>query len=165
VAEIENAWRGPNVPSFIAYMDSEAVKSIVETALEGSNAFLVDLEISDGNNIGVFADTDEGIKINELKSISREIEAALDREIEDFALTVSSPGLDRPLKLHRQYVNNVGRWVKVKTTMPKTIKGELINVDREAIKIRIPHKKRKEPAVEESIDFAEIIETKIQVRF
>jgi ribosome maturation factor RimP len=146
-------------------MDRNQVKSIVEDALDGKNAFLVDLELGEGNNIGVFADTDEGIKVDELKQISRAVEAALDREVEDFALTVSSPGLDRPLKLHRQYKNNIGRWVKVKTTAHKTVKGELIEVNDDIIKIRIPSKKRKEPAKEEVIDFADIVETKIQVRF
>lgn len=158
-------WRGLYVPSFIAHMDRDKVKSIVENALDEHNAFLVDLEVNEGNNLDVFADTDEGIKIDELKFISRQVEAALDREIEDFALTVSSPGLDRPLKLHRQYVNNIGRWVKVKTSSPKTIKGELIEVSKDTIKVRVPSKKRKEPATEESIDFADIVETKIQVRF
>ena len=157
--------RGLDVPSFIAHMDRDKVKSIVENALEDHNAFLVDLEVSEGNNIGVFADTDEGIKIDELKFISRKVEAALDREIEDFALTVSSPGLDRPLHLHRQYKNNIGRWVKVKTNLPSTIKGELMEVSEDTIKVRIPSKKRKEPAKEEIIDFADIVETKIQVRF
>lgn len=156
---------GTKVPSFIAHMDREKVKTIVATAMVEHDAFLVDLEVNEGNAINVFADTDEGIKIHELKMISREVEGALDREIEDFALTVSSPGLDRPLRLKRQYTNNVGRWVKVKTSEPRTVKGELIEVDEEAIKVRVPSKKRKEPAIEELIEFADIVETKIQVRF
>ncbi len=77
-------------------MERSRIEAVISSVLAEKEAFLVDLEI------------------NELKMINRAIEGALDREQEDFALTVSSPGLDRPLKLHRQYANNVGRWVKVK---------------------------------------------------
>lgn len=145
-------------------MEREKIDHAVSEALVENEAFLVDLELSEGNTIALFVDADGGIKINQLKMISRQIEAALDRETEDFALTVSSPGLDRPLRVHRQYVNNIGRWLKIKTANG-TIKGQLKEVTEDNITVVQPAKKKKETDLIETVSFDEIVETKIQVRF
>lgn len=145
-------------------MEREKIDHAVSEALVENEAFLVDLELSEGNTIALFVDADGGIKINQLKMISRQIEAALDRETEDFALTVSSPGLDRPLRVHRQYVNNIGRWLKIKTANG-TIKGQLKEVTEDNIIVVQPAKKKKETDLIETVSFDEIVETKIQVRF
>ncbi len=146
-------------------MERSRIEAVISSVLAEKEAFLVDLEINEGNVINAFVDTDAGIKINELKMINRAIEGALDREQEDFALTVSSPGLDRPLKLHRQYANNVGRWVKVKANEAGTVKGQLKQVQDETITVEVPAKKKKESATMVEIPFTDIVETKIQVRF
>lgn len=146
-------------------METERLNRAIATTLEANNAYLVDLELKDGNNIAVFVDADGGIKISQLKQINRELEGLLDREQEDFALTVSSPGLDRPLKVHRQYVNNVGRWLKVKDTSGNKVIGKLIAVDDQKITLEIPAKKKKEQPAVHNIAFVDIDETKIEVRF
>ncbi len=146
-------------------MERSRIEAVISSVLAEKEAFLVDLEINEGNVINAFVDTDAGIKINELKMINRAIEGALDREQEDFALTVSSPGLDRPLKLHRQYTNNIGRWVKVKANEAGTVKGQLKQVQEETIMVEVPAKKKKESATMVEIPFTDIVETKIQVRF
>lgn len=146
-------------------MESERLNKAIQTTLEANDAYLVDLEMKDGNNIAVFVDADGGIKISQLKQINRELEGLLDREQEDFALTVSSPGLDRPLKVHRQYVNNVGRWLQVKSTTGNKVTGKLIAVDDQKITLEIPAKKKKEQPAVQDIAFVDIDETKIEVRF
>ena len=146
-------------------MVSERLNKAIQTTLEANDAYLVDLEMKDGNNIAVFVDADGGIKISQLKQINRELEGLLDREQEDFALTVSSPGLDRPLKVHRQYVNNVGRWLQVKSTTGNKVTGKLIAVDDQQITLEIPAKKKKEQPAVQDIAFVDIDETKIEVRF
>ena len=127
---------------------------------------MVDLDIKEGNVISVFADTDKGITVQELKMLSREIESALDRDVEDFALTVSSPGLERPFKIKRQYIKNVGRWIKVKTSQNETIIGKLESATDDEIIINIPpDRKKKESAKKVTLAFEEIVETKIEIRF
>ena len=46
-----------------------------------------------------------------------------------FHLEVSSPGLDEPLKLHRQYLKNIGRKVEVLLKDGRKIEGKLLEVN------------------------------------
>jgi ribosome maturation factor RimP len=79
--------------------------------------FPVDIKISPANDIKVFLDADDGITIEKCTAVNK----ALYKYIEDtglfadgnFSLEVSSPGVDEPLKLHRQYIKNTGRKVEV----------------------------------------------------
>lgn len=146
-------------------MDQNRLHSAIDEALENNNAFLVDLELSEGNKIDVYVDADSGITVQQLKMINRQVEAALDREIEDFDLTVSSPGLDRPFKVQRQYNKNIGRWVKVKLHQGATLVGELIAVTAEGFTLSIPGNKKHEPSKERTLAFEDVEETKIEIRF
>ena len=91
--------------------------------------FLVEVKIRPGNNIKVFVDADRGISIDKLAQYNRR----LYRQIEesglfpnnDFSLEISSPGLDEPLKLRRQYLKNIGRYVEV--ILKSGINGRKIN--------------------------------------
>ena len=75
--------------------------------------FLVDIWIKPTNNIKVFIDADEGIILSLLIEYNRKLYKKLEESglfpDGDFSLEVSSPGLDEPLKLFRQYKKNVGR--------------------------------------------------------
>ena len=85
--------------------------------LTGSLAGSTMAKIRPTNNIKVFLDADLGISIDKCVSYNR----ALYKEIVesgifpdgDFSLEVSSPGLEEPLKLRRQYQKNIGRNVEV----------------------------------------------------
>ncbi len=158
-------WRGPKVPSFISHMDHKLLHAAIDEALENNEAFLVDLEIKEGNKILLFVDADNGITVQQLKMINRQVEAAFDRDIEDFDLTVSSPGLDRPFKVKRQYTNNVGRWVKVKLNDGEIVIGQLIDVNENEMTLSVPPVKKKEESTERLIAFANVEETKIEIRF
>ena len=79
--------------------------------------FLVEIRIKPTNNIKVFLDSDNGISIDKLIQYNRKLYKDLEENSffpgGDFSLEVSSPGLDEPLKLRRQYVKNIGRYVEV----------------------------------------------------
>ncbi len=156
---------GTESPLFYYLMDQNKLHTAIEDALANNQAYFVDLVLSEGNKITLYADADEGIKVHQLKMINRQVEAALDREVEDFDLTVSSPGLERPLKVMRQYVNNVGRWVNVKLSQGEKVVGQLVTVTDETITISIPAEKKKDTATERTLTFDEITETKIEIRF
>ncbi len=66
---------------------------------------------------------------------SRVIEFGLDREIEDFALQVSSPGLTEPLRVHQQYRKQIGQSLKILTVDEQKITGELLSADENGIEV------------------------------
>ncbi|MET0394197.1 MAG: ribosome maturation factor, partial [Chitinophagaceae bacterium] len=103
-------------------MNSEGQIQALEQQINGliqadPDVFLVEVRIKPTNNVKVFLDADNGMSIDRLIQYNRR----LYKEIEesgffpggDFSLEVSSPGLDEPLKLHRQYRKNEGRYVEV----------------------------------------------------
>ena len=106
-------------------INKEHIQSLAEAHLEGTPGFLVDVVVSDGSNIRVIVDHDENTSIQFCMGLSRHIESSLDRELQDFSLEVLSPGLDQPLKLHRQYVKNVGREVAVMPIEGAKVEGLL----------------------------------------
>lgn len=89
--------------------------------------FLIDLSISDANKITILIDGDNGVVLQDCIDVSRSIDNNLDREEQDFSLEVASVGVGSVLKLHRQYLKNIGRTLIVKTAK-ETIEAELIEV-------------------------------------
>jgi ribosome maturation factor RimP len=79
--------------------------------------FLVELKLQPGNNIKVFVDGDNGVAIDKLvhynRSLYKRIEESGMFPGGNFSIEVSSPGLDEPLKMYRQYLKNIGRDVEV----------------------------------------------------
>jgi ribosome maturation factor RimP len=102
----------------------EKIQILVEEVMS-SDMFIVDITVGTGNSILVSVDSDAGISVGECVQISRHIESSLDREVEDFSLEVSSPGLSLPLKVFRQYLKNIGREVEVVTKSGEKQKGIL----------------------------------------
>jgi ribosome maturation factor RimP len=108
----------------------EKVQFLVEEVLS-NDMFIVDITVGIANQILVSVDSDAGISIGECVQISRHVESSLDREVEDFSLEVSSPGLSMPLKVTRQYLKNIGREVEVVTKSGEKQKGILKSADSE----------------------------------
>jgi len=97
----------------------------------------VDLKISGANKISVLVDAIGGLPITDCMKVSRGIEQNLDRESEDFALDVSSPGLDKPLKVFRQYEKNINRSVKVLTSEEGVFDAKILGVKDPDIEFEI----------------------------
>jgi len=106
----------------------EKVQFLVEEVLS-DDKFIVDITVGAANQILVLVDSDAGISVGECVQISRHVEGSLDREVEDFSLEVSSPGLSTPLKVLRQYLKNIGREVEVVTNSGEKQKGILKSAD------------------------------------
>jgi ribosome maturation factor RimP len=116
----------------------KTIEEFVNSQLEGSeDVFLVEVKVIPGNNIKVFLDADKGITIEKCIKVNR----ALYSQIEesdlfpngDFSLEVSSPGVDEPLKLIRQYKKNIGRTVEVMLIDGTKKEGKLIEVNDEEL--------------------------------
>ncbi|TAL42888.1 MAG: ribosome maturation factor [Chitinophagaceae bacterium] len=149
----------------------QAIEQKLGKLLENEQGyFLVELNISPANNIKVFVDADQGASIDHLTKLNR----ALYKQIEeggmfpggDFSLEVSSPGLDEPLKLQRQYLKNVGRYVDILMKSGVKLEGKLINSTENEIMIEEEKGKGKKKEVIQYIVLKdEIKTTKIQIRF
>ncbi|HRN47595.1 MAG TPA: ribosome maturation factor [Niabella sp.] len=119
------------------YMTKETIIQTVaqeaENMLSANPAhFLVEVKIKPTNNIKVYIDGDVGIGIDDLVKYNRTLYKALEEKAlypdGDFSLEVSSAGLDEPLKLHRQYVKNIGRDVKITFKDEHALEGKLVSV-------------------------------------
>ncbi|HBB81351.1 MAG TPA: ribosome assembly cofactor RimP [Cryomorphaceae bacterium] len=145
-------------------MEYAVIEQAAKLAVEENNAFLVELEVKPNNVIIAFIDSDEGLNMDQIKMINRRMEAEFDREIEDFNLTISSPDLNRPLRTLRQYKKNIGRFLKVKFS-DREEEGELLEVTEEYIVLSVPQQKKSAPNQELKIDFSDLTEAKVAIRF
>lgn len=148
------------------------IQELITDKLIEKNCFVVSLDVKPGNNIQLEIDSPTGVAISDCIEFSRQIEHNLDREHEDFELHVSSPGLDKPLRVFQQYEKNVGREVQVTLLNEKKIEGTLEEANEENIKVtyvvveKIEGKKKKlKKQIEEIIPFTNIKETKIIISF
>jgi ribosome maturation factor RimP len=127
----------------------EHLEVLLAPFLEEGNYFLVDIQVKatkTSQKVTILVDKDEGITIQECTSISRRLAKQLE-ELEVFAdpytLEVSSPGLDQPLVLLRQYLKNLGRNLKVALKTGEIITGELIEAKEGEITLQLPEPKKK----------------------
>ena len=63
---------------------TEEIKDIIETILQGTDLFLVDLKVSPDNSIEVYIDSLKGINVDSCVTLSKQLDAKLDRDTEDF---------------------------------------------------------------------------------
>lgn len=106
------------------------------------SVYIVEIHVGTGNNILVEIDKENGyVSIEDCVAISRNIEHNLDREAEDFSLEVSSAGIDKPLRVYKQFVKNTGRQVKVKLAEKGSLEGTLVSADKEGIVVETKEKK------------------------
>jgi ribosome maturation factor RimP len=145
----------------------EKIKALIGTE---PDLFLVEIRIKPINNIKLFIDGDNGISIERLVQYNRrlykEIEAGNMFPEGDFSLELSSPGLDEPLKLLRQYRKNSGRPVEVIKKDGTRIEGKMISVTEAEIQVEEQKGKGKKlEIVIHTISFEDIKATKIQIKF
>ncbi|MBK6828857.1 MAG: ribosome maturation factor [Chitinophagaceae bacterium] len=132
--------------------------------------FLVETRIKPTNNIKVYIDGDQGISIEKLvyynRKLYKEIEESALYPDGNFSLEVSSPGLDEPLKMRRQYLKNVGRFVEVVDLEGGKKEGKLLEVrENELLLEEIRGKGKKMETLQHVVPFEQIKATKIQIKF
>ena len=125
-------------------IDKQQLTQTVEQAIEGTSIFIVDIKINPGNAIVVEIDSPESIDIDTCATITRQIEAAFDRDVEDYELEVGSAGLTAPFKVKGQYLKNIGNEVEVLTSDGRKLQGVLTAVSDNDFTIEVA-KKVKEP--------------------
>ena len=146
----------------------EEIEKIANVKAQELNGCIVDVTISSANDIVVYFDKIGGVQIKECVNISKSINDYFDRDIEDYALTVCSPGLTNPFKIKAQYEINKGREVIVKKSDGKKISGTIVSSDNQltlAIKKKEKGSRNKYVFNDLMIPFNEIKETRLKIKF
>jgi ribosome maturation factor RimP len=151
-------------------IQADLIRSYLEDELTRKGIFLVDVVVRPGNKIAVYIDSMKGVTLDECMTASKFLESKLDRDIEDFELEVSSPGLDRSLKLPVQYMKNTGRMIDIVKVDGNKITGKLGHVYPEGVQVEteivfkdVNSGKRKKEQKMQEIKFDEIKTAKIVI--
>jgi len=131
----------------------QSLREMLEPVLERYDAFLVEIIARGERNtkiIEIFIDTDKGVDAKTIAEINKE----LNRQLAEGAIisgtyrvSVSSPGLDRPLKITRQYRKNLGRELEVHVTVDEKtqkIVGTLIQAEETVFTLQLNDSTKKD---------------------
>lgn len=130
---------------------ADQVLQLVQPIAESMNLHVLEVLYEkkfDGMNLTVIIDKEGGVSINDCEALHRAIDEPLD-ELDPidvaYTLNVSSPGLDRPLKLEWDYKRNLGKKITVKLYKPmdgkKTFNGVLDSYDENSFVLDTGSKK------------------------
>ena len=156
----------------IKMIEKKLLTALTEDFLKDSPNYLIDVMVGADNAITVEIDNDEGVDIDDCVALSRYLESHLDRDTEDFELTVTSAGLTSPLKTQRQYRKYEGQEMEVLSKQGQKMTGLLKSSNEEGFILTVSRKIKPEGAkrkteVTEDIHFAyeEVKYTKYLIRF
>jgi ribosome maturation factor RimP len=148
-----------------------AIEKMVESILvDEPEYFSVSVRIKPTNNIKVFIDGDNGLAIEKCVRFNRKLYKLIEESgmypEGEFSLELSSPGVDEPLKLNRQYVKNIGRNVEVVLTDDSIKEGLLLTVTAADMTIEQTTGKGKKAVIQQIvIPFDNIKTTTVQTKF
>ena len=156
-------------------MATEATLALIENWLDEllsaqPEYFKVNVRLKPINNIKVFLDGDNGISIEKCVQINRKLYKFIEENAfypeGDFSLEVSSPGIDEPLKLYRQYLKNKGRIVEIIFTDGSRKVGKLIDASEKDVLLEETNGKGKKSIIQQVvIPFENIKTTTVQIQF
>jgi ribosome maturation factor RimP len=132
--------------------------------------FCVSFRMKPANDIELFLDGDNGLPIEKCVSFNRKLYKLIEESgmfpEGDFSLEVSSPGIEEPLKLHRQYVKNIGRVIEVIFTDGSKKEGKLFSVAEADMILELTEGKGKKAVTQQLvIPFNNIKSTTVQIKF
>ena len=147
----------------------QAVEKLLLPLLQ-DDIFLVEIKIKPINNFKIYLDADSGLGIEKCIRFNRALYKIMDETgmypNGDFSLEVSSPGLEEPLKLLRQYFKNTGRTVELMTTDNQMLEGKLTAVNENAVTIEFTEGKGKKAVSKTTtVPFDNIKQTRVLVKF
>lgn len=161
--------RGNPLGPLFDYMEiDKQILGYLEACLarpEYSDCFLIDLNVSKQGRIVVFLDADDGLTLQRCQEISRALEHSIDAAglfNGKYSLEVSSPGIERPLIMRRQYPKHKGRKLSVTLGDGSRVEGILTDVQDEALVLKIANGKA---ADDRAIAFETIKESFVQISF
>lgn len=121
-------------------INKQELIDVINTELEGSDIFLVEVKVSADNIIDVAIDSMGSVTIDDCIALNNKVLDHFDRDVEDYELTVGSYGISDPFKVLQHYKKNMGGEVEVLTTDGKKLKGTLKDADEEGFTLTITKK-------------------------
>ena len=153
-------------------MNLEVIKDITNQAIKDKEIFLVDIKLSKSNVIEIFVDSLQGVNLQTCIEINKFMEEHLDREEEDYELTVASAGIGYPFKVEGQYIKCKNKDVEIIFTNNTKQIATLKDFSQESISVewtekqKLEGKKRKEDVlIEKTINKDEIKEIREYIKF
>ena len=118
-------------------MNKDQIIKAVEAAVAERGCFLVDVSVSADNDIEIVIEKIEGdVDWEDCAALDKVVHEAFDQDVEDYALTVSSAGLDRPFKVLKQFEKAVGSKVDVKFKGGRRLMAELSAASADTITLK-----------------------------
>ncbi len=147
-------------------MNINDIKNTVKSQLK-EHQFVVDIKQSNSNQIFVYIDDFNGLTIDECRRISKSIESVFDREVEDYSLEVSSPGLDKPFKVIEQYKKNINKEIKLVLKDGISHEGILTSIDADGLNLTVKKKLNKKETIDttEYFNFNQIKKANLKIDF
>lgn len=102
----------------------------VESALPGVEVLAV--ELSGTDRFTVFVDHADGVD----HALCVRVTDVLREYLREYAIDVSSPGVERPLRKPEHFRNAVGRKVALRTPERKRVKGEVVTAGDSSVVVR-----------------------------
>ncbi len=115
----------------------EVVHALVLNTVTELGYELVDVEFQKEQTdwvLTLYIDSSSGISLDDCERVSRAVEPVLDEAdpiVQSYFLSVSSPGLDRPIKKDRDFERNIGKDIIVKLYAAVDKKKEFIGTLKE----------------------------------
>ena len=139
-------------------MNVKEIREKIGEAVEARGCFIADVTMTADNDIEIAVESAEGtVEMDDCVAIDKAFHEIFDQDVEDYALTVTSAGLDQPFKVLRQYLKAVGSQVDVKFKGGKRLVASLLAATEESITLRytaleaVEGKKKKEKVEHEEV--------------
>lgn len=145
-------------------LNKEEVVSAVETAIEGTELFLVEVQMLPENIINVEVDSLKSIDIDAIATLTRRLQEILPAdELDQYDLEVGSAGLTAPFKVRGQWEKNIGNEIDLLTADGRKFTATLASLGADTftvtytVKEKAPGEKRPKPVEKtEEIPFANV---------
>ena len=111
-------------------MLTKQIERDVETALPGVEVLAVELQ--NPERFTVFVDHAGGVD----HALCARVTDVLRDYLREYAVDVSSPGIERPLRKPEHFRNAIGRKVTLRTPERKRLKGEVVSAGEQSVIVR-----------------------------
>lgn len=150
---------------------SERLRGLLEPLVVRTGLDLEEVKVTAAGKrrqLLVVVDSDEGVQLDAVAELSREIAQALDASDamgdSEYVLEVTSPGTDRPLTAPQHFRRNSGRLVKLQLKERGELIARIMTVDDTGLDLEVPGVKGRKPKPARA-EFAEIEKARVEVEF
>ena len=137
-------------------MLSSDIQEKILPAVRERGCFLVDVAVSADNDVTLTIESEEGtVRMDDCVAIDKAFHEIWDQDAEDYALTVTSAGLDQPFRVARQFEKALGSEVEVLLRGGRKLTGTLLAYADGTLTLRysareaVPGSKKKQTVVRE----------------